>query len=87
MHRGQQLASIGLAIEPLYLRVLHRRVSFETLALVFGLHRVKGISLFECQSFNSNMHHSEKLTQVTEAKPQNPPAIATDNGEVGDWLP
>lgn len=84
---GWQLASIRFTIEPRYLRVFHRSVSFETLALIFGFYGVKGISLTRDQSFGVNDYHPQELTQVTEAKPQAPPAIATDNGEVGELLP
>lgn len=84
---GRQLASIRFTIEPRYLRVFHHGVSLETLALIFGLYGVKGISLARSQSFSVNGDHPQELTQVTEAKPQAPPAIATDNGEVGESLP
>ena len=83
----QQLTSIGFAIEPLYLGVFHRGVPLEALALVFGFYGVKGISLTKGQPFSHNPYHLQKLTQVTEAKPQKPPAIATDKGEVGELLP
>ena len=34
-----------------------------------------------------NLYDLQELTQVTEANPQTPPAIATDKGEVGELLP
>lgn len=39
-------------------------------------------SVIQCQTLPT-----QELTQVTEAKPENPPAIATDKGEVGELLP
>ena len=85
--RGREPTSIGLAIEPLYLRVFHRGVSLEAHALVFCFNRVKRISLTKGQPFSVNLYHPQELTQVTEAKPQKPPAIATDKGDVGELLP
>ena len=85
--RVRQLASIGFAIEPLNLRVFHRGVSLETLALVFGFYGVKGVSLADGQLFGVDLYHPQELTQVTEAKPQKPPAMATDKGETGELLP
>lgn len=85
--RAQQPTSIGLAIEPLYLRVFHRGVSLKALALVFRFHGVKRVSLTKGQPRSVNLYNPQKLTQVTDAKPQKPPAIATDKGDVGELLP
>ena len=86
-NRVRRLASIGFPIEPLYLRVFHNSVSLEALALVFGFDGIKGISLAKGQPFLIFLYHLYRLTQVTEAIPQTPPAIATDKGEVGELLP
>ena len=75
-------------MKPLYLRVFHRVVAvYKTLALVCGLHRVKGISLVKRQLLDFNNCQACKLTHVTEASPQKPPAKATDNGDTGELLP
>ena len=75
-------------MKPFYLRVFHRvGVVHKTLALVCGFYRVKGISLVKGQPLDFTDCQPWKLTQVTEANPQKPPAIATDNGDTGELLP
>ena len=68
--RGHQLASIGFAMEPLYLRVFHSGVALQTLALVFGFNRVKGISLANGQPFSRflppSRTHAGHRSQTTE---------------------
>lgn len=64
----------------------------EAIALVVGFGGVDGVDLVG-QQMSFHLHdqqgrgRKERLTHAHDTSPQKPPAIATDEGEVGELLP